>query len=47
MLLIAEMKREKRDEILINSLNKQIDEMVMELFKLTDLEKQSIREFEV
>lgn len=47
LLLITEMKREKRDETIINSLNKQIDEMVMELFKLTDLEKQSIREFEV
>lgn len=45
--LIDEMKRENRDESLISNLNTQIDELVMDLFQLTDEEKQSVRVFEV
>lgn len=45
--LTDEMKKEIRDEALISSLNTQIDELVMDLFQLTDEEKQSVREFEV
>lgn len=46
-LLLDEMKKEIRDETLISTLNIQIDEVVMDLFQLGALEKQSIREFEV
>ncbi|MCT0066763.1 type IIG restriction enzyme/methyltransferase [Lactococcus lactis] len=45
--LMDEMKKEIRDEVLISSLNTKIDELVMDLFQLTDDEKQSVREFEV
>ena len=45
--LMDEMKKENRDEVIISSLNTQIDELVMNLFLLTDEEKQSVREFEV
>ncbi|MCT3088963.1 type II restriction endonuclease [Lactococcus lactis] len=45
--LTDEMKKEIRDEALISSLNTQIDELVMDLFQLTDEAKQSVREFEV
>lgn len=45
--LMDEMKKETRDEALILNLNTQIDELVMNLFQLTDEEKQSVREFEV
>lgn len=45
--LMDEMKNKNRDNVLISSLNTQIDERVMNLFQLTDEEKQSIRDFEV
>ncbi|PTC13416.1 DUF7149 domain-containing protein [Bacillus wiedmannii] len=45
--LMEEMKKESRDESVISTLNTQIDESVMELFGLTEDEKQSVREFEV
>lgn len=44
---MKESKKEKRDDYLISNLNTEIDEVVMELFKLTEDEKQSVREFEV
>lgn len=45
--LMDEMKKEEKDESLISTLNIQIDEYVMELFGLTEDEKQSVRDFEV
>lgn len=45
--LMDETKKESRDDTLISSLNTQIDELVMDLFQLTDEEKQTVREFEV
>ena len=45
--LMKESKKEERDDYLISNLNTEIDEVVMELFKLTEDEKQSVREFEV
>lgn len=45
--LMDEMKEDPRHEDLISTLNTQIDEAVMELFGLTEDEKQSVREFEV
>ena len=45
--LMDEMKKEEKDESLISTLNIQIDEYVMELFGLTENEKQSVRAFEV
>ncbi len=45
--LMDEMKKENKDKSLISSLNIKIDELVMDLFQLTDEEKQTVREFEV
>lgn len=45
--LMDEMKKNPRDEAMISTLNMQVDEIVMELFGLTEDEKQSVREFEV
>lgn len=45
--LMAEMKKENRDNSLISSLNIKIDELVMDLFQLTDEEKQNVRAFKV
>lgn len=45
--LMGEMKKEEKEESLISTLNTQIDESVMELFGLTEDEKQSVRDFEV
>ena len=44
---MGEMKKEEKEESLISTLNTQIDESVMELFGLTEDEKQSVRDFEV
>lgn len=44
---LGEFPKENRDKSLISSLNIKINELVMDLFQLTDEEKQTVREFEV
>lgn len=44
-ILLDEMEKEDPDSILVSNLNNQIDELVMELFKLTHKEKQKVRDF--
>ncbi|TQA32204.1 N-6 DNA methylase, partial [Enterococcus faecalis] len=46
-LLMDQIKKEKKDETKILMLNNQIDELVMQLFGLTEDEKRSVRDFEV
>ena len=41
------MTKEKVNQDLVDSLNTEIDELVMDLFGLTEEEKQIIRDFEV
>ena len=44
---MEEMTKEKVNQDLVDSLNTEIDELVMDLFGLTEEEKQIIRDFEV
>lgn len=45
--LMEEMKKDSPDTETVNQLNLAIDELVMDLFELTEEEKQTVREFEV
>ena len=45
--IMEEMTKEKVNQDLVDSLNTEIDELVMDLFGLTEEEKQIIRDFEV
>ena len=45
--IMEEMAKEKVNQDLVDSLNTEIDELVMDLFGLTEEEKQIIRDFEV
>ena len=45
--IIEEMAKEKVKQDLVDSLNIKIDDLVMDLFDLTEEEKQTIRDFEV
>ncbi|UUM62038.1 Eco57I restriction-modification methylase domain-containing protein [Streptococcus suis] len=45
--LMEEMKKDSPDTEKVNQLNQEIDELVMDLFELTEEEKQTVREFEV
>ncbi|RRR55114.1 type II restriction endonuclease [Streptococcus suis] len=45
--LMEEMKKDSPDTEKVNQLNLEIDEFVMDLFDLTEEEKQTVREFEV
>lgn len=44
---MSEMSKEDRDSLKVEQLNIAIDELVMDLFELTDEEKQTVRDFEV
>ncbi|WP_294592927.1 Eco57I restriction-modification methylase domain-containing protein [uncultured Streptococcus sp.] len=45
--LMEEMKKDSPDTETVNQLNLAIDDLVMDLFELTEEEKQTVREFEV
>lgn len=45
--LMEEMKKDSPDTETVNQLNLAIDDLVMDLFELTEEEKQKVREFEV
>ncbi|NQI33629.1 N-6 DNA methylase [Streptococcus suis] len=45
--LMSEMSKNNRDNSKVEKLNLVIDELVMDLFELTEEEKQTVREFEV
>ncbi|MGT2681901.1 DUF7149 domain-containing protein [Streptococcus porci] len=45
--LMEEIKKDSPDTEKVNQLNQEIDELVMDLFELTEEEKQTVREFEV
>lgn len=45
--LMEEMKKDSPDTEKVNQLNLEIDELVMELFDLTEDEKQTVRDFEI
>lgn len=45
--LMEEMKKDSPDTETVNQLNLAIDELAMDLFELTEEEKQTVREFEV
>lgn len=45
--LLKEMKNDSPDIEKVNQLNLEIDELVMDLFALTEAEKQTVRDFEV
>jgi hypothetical protein len=44
---MEEMAKEKVKQDLVDSLNIKIDDLVMDLFGLTEEEKQTVRDFEV
>lgn len=45
--LMKEMAKEEVDQDLVDSLNTEIDELVMDLFGLNEEEKQTVRDFEL
>lgn len=46
-MLMKEMAKEEVDQDLVDSLNTEIDELVMDLFGLNEEEKQTVRDFEL
>ena len=44
---MEEMKKDSPDTETVNQLNLAIDDLVMDLFELTEEEKQTVREFDV